>query len=60
MSINDETKTHIISLLKNCEIKKLCDIYFADNFLWTIKGTSILSGIYRDKNIFSAKYRLAF
>jgi ketosteroid isomerase-like protein len=46
---------HIIALLQRCEFRKLCDDYFARDFCWTIKGTSILSGTYRDKEEFFAQ-----
>ena len=55
LSISNEQKQGIIALLKNCEIRKLCDTYFDDNFLWTIKGTSILSGTYNNKEEFFEK-----
>ena len=42
----------IIDLLKRCDFKTLCNNYFADNFMWTIKGSSRLSGTYIDKNVF--------
>ena len=52
MSINNELVQKIILLLMKCDIKTLCNDYFADKFMWTIKGTSILSGTYTDKNAF--------
>jgi len=52
MSINQEIESDIIDMLKQCQFRKLCDTYFGDNFLWTIKGTSVLSGTYKDKEIF--------
>ncbi len=55
MSINQDIKDDIVSLLKNCEFRKFCDCYFADNFLWVIKGTSVLSGTYTDKETFFDK-----
>lgn len=53
--MNTRTTQEIIHLLEKCEFKKLCDTYFADDFLWIIKGTSVLSGTYQDKNIFFEK-----
>jgi len=54
MDINN-TQQNIIDLLEKCEFKKICNLYFADNFKWTIKGSSVLSGIYTDKDAFFTK-----
>ena len=53
--IDNQTQKHILDLLQQCEFRKLCDTYFADNFLWTIKGTSILSGEYHGGEEFFEK-----
>ena len=55
MTINNETQEQIITFLKNCDFRSLVDIYFADDFLWIIKGSSILSGTYTNKDIFYAQ-----
>lgn len=52
MNISNKTVQKIIDLLKACDFKTLCNTYFADNFMWTIKGSSILSGTYKNKDIF--------
>lgn len=52
MSITPVIKEDILQLLKQLELRKLCDTYFAKDFLWTIKGTSVLSGTYTDKEQF--------
>ena len=54
-NLSNETRQKIIKLLEGCEFRKLCDIYFDDNFLWIIKGTSLLSGTYKDKEVFFEK-----
>jgi len=54
MTMNIELRQTILNLLQRCEFRKLCDDYFSDEFLWTIKGTSILSGTYTNKEIFFA------
>lgn len=53
--LNNITTQKIVTLLQNCEFRTLCDTYCADNFNWTIKGSSILSGTYTDKDEFFAK-----
>jgi ketosteroid isomerase-like protein len=53
--IDNQTQKHILDLLKHCNFNDLCDTYFADDFLWTIKGTSILSGEYYGKEEFFTK-----
>lgn len=53
--IDNQTQKHILELLKQCEFGKLCDTYFDDNFVWTIKGSSILSGEYHGKEEFFSK-----
>lgn len=50
--ISNALKKDIVHLLEKCEFRKLCDAYCANEFLWTIKGTSILSGTYHDKDLF--------
>ncbi len=55
MNINNTIQQNIISLLQQCKFKKLIDEYFDDRFLWRIKGTSVLSGTYTDKNVFLEK-----
>ncbi|MGD9107632.1 MAG: nuclear transport factor 2 family protein [Gammaproteobacteria bacterium] len=52
MTISKEIVDDIISLLKQCEFRKICDRYCADDFLWTIKGSSVLSGPYKSKDDF--------
>ena len=52
MTIHNITVEKIIAILKECDFKTLCNTYFADNFMWTIKGSSILSGTYKDKATF--------
>ena len=60
MKIEDETKKDIIDMLKRCAFRELCDQYFAKEFHWTIKGSSVLSGEYHNKEEFFNKviYRL--
>ena len=48
-------KNDIVELLKTCQFGELCDKYFSDNFLWVIKGSSVLSGTYNNKEEFLAK-----
>ena len=48
MGLNPKTKQAIVNHLENCEFRLLCDTYCSDEFLWTIRGTSVLSGTYRD------------
>ncbi len=55
MSIAEEARSNIIALLKQCKFRELCDKYCDDQFLWTIKGSSVLSGIYNDKEEFFKK-----
>jgi uncharacterized protein len=50
--IEDKTKADILTLLKTCQIRALCDNFFSDEFLWVIKGTSVLSGTYENKEDF--------
>ncbi len=52
MAINNDTRKQILNFLKNCDFSGLVNTYFAENFLWIIKGTSVLSGTYTDKDIF--------
>lgn len=53
--LNETTTKAIVTLLQNCEFRKLCDIYCTDRFNWTIKGSSIISGTYTNKEEFFAK-----
>lgn len=55
MPINQTIREHIVELLKKCEFRTFCDMYFANEFLWVIKGTSILSGTYNNKEQFFEK-----
>ncbi|MCK4608886.1 MAG: hypothetical protein KAT71_05360 [Gammaproteobacteria bacterium] len=55
MPIDNQTTQAIVKLLKNCQFKELCDTYFGNEFMWIIKGTSILSGIYSDQDVFFEK-----
>tara|TARA_R110000868_G_scaffold8205_7_gene42747 strand:- start:60816 stop:61199 length:384 start_codon:yes stop_codon:yes gene_type:complete len=41
-------RNDIIEQLKACEFRALCDKYFGNDFLWTIRGSSELSGTYTD------------
>lgn len=50
--INESIKNDIITLLEECQFRELCDKYFSSKFHWVIKGTSILSGDYTDKDAF--------
>jgi ketosteroid isomerase-like protein len=50
--ISQQIRQNILDLLQKCEFRKLCDTYFADDFLWIIKGSSILSGEHHDKDEF--------
>ena len=50
--ISPTTQENIENLLINCDFRTLCDNYFADKFDWTIKGSSVLSGVYDDKERF--------
>ncbi len=52
MAISQSTKDNILSLLENCEFDTFFTECFADDFKWAIKGTSILSGVYLDKEQF--------
>ena len=52
MSISKAAQQNIMNLLRRCEFRKLCDTYFSDEFLWIIKGSSLLSGTYSDKENF--------
>lgn len=42
----------IVTMLKNCQFRPLCDKYFDTQFHWVIKGTSEFSGEYFDKDKF--------
>ena len=50
--ILETTVTEVRSFLQNCKFRELCDRYFSPNFWWIIRGTSKLSGEYRDKEEF--------
>ena len=53
--INHHLKSTILSLLEHGEFKALCDNHFSSHFCWEIKGSSMLSGIYKDKKAFLEK-----
>ncbi len=53
--ISLKIQQQIVDLLRQCQFRVLCDTFFGNNFLWTIKGTSILSGTYYDKEEFFNK-----
>ncbi|HVV68634.1 MAG TPA: hypothetical protein VHE99_06345 [Gammaproteobacteria bacterium] len=50
MTINPKIQQQIINYLQQCRFRALCD-----DFLWTIKGSSILSGTYYNKEEFFSK-----
>ncbi|MEM9243821.1 MAG: hypothetical protein AAGA27_07210 [Pseudomonadota bacterium] len=52
MSISNSLREDIVGYLQRCEFRALCDNYCHDNFLWTIKGSSLLSGTYHNKETF--------
>lgn len=52
MPLSEAIKEELLDSLKNCQFRSLCDKYFHEDFLWVIKGTSQLSGIYTDKEQF--------
>lgn len=52
MKINERIKADILNVLHRCDIHTLCNEYFANEFLWVIKGSSLISGTYTDKHIF--------
>ncbi len=49
MSINPTQQQKIILLIEQFKIKQLCDEYFADDFLWVVKGSGLLSKTYTNK-----------
>ena len=53
--IDAKTKNTIEGMLVRCQFKALCDTYFDVKFNWVIKGTSVLSGTYEDKELFFDK-----
>lgn len=53
--IDQEIQNNIVEYLTSCQFRKFCDSYFADKFKWTIRGTSILSGEYNNKEEFFDK-----
>lgn len=55
MAISNTVQQDILQHLKACKFRALCDKYFASQFKWTIKGTSVLSGTYNDIDDFFAR-----
>jgi len=53
--VTKDIQNNIIQYLKNCQFRQFCDDYFAEEFSWTICGTSLLSGHYNDKEDFFSK-----
>lgn len=53
--LNDKVQKHILSLLEQCKFRQLYGTYFMDDFFWIIKGSSVLSGEYYDKDEFFTK-----
>lgn len=51
-AVNKALVDEVLSLIKTCQFRKLLDDYFDDKFHWVIKGTSLLSGTYTDKEVF--------
>ncbi|MCP3943147.1 MAG: hypothetical protein GY710_16890 [Desulfobacteraceae bacterium] len=49
MGISNKIQQKVITLIENCEIRKLCDECFGEKFLWVVKGSGMLSRTYTDK-----------
>ena len=53
--LSKKIQDDIVTSLKECQFRALCDKYFHSDFLWVIKGTSEFSGEYRDKEDFFSR-----
>ncbi len=50
--IQEPIKKDILNMLETCQFRALCDKYFSSKFHWIIRGTSVLSKEYHDKEKF--------
>ncbi|MCP4475929.1 MAG: hypothetical protein GY821_15465 [Gammaproteobacteria bacterium] len=52
MSIHRKIQQEVLDLIQNCDIRKLCDKFFSEKFLWVVKGSGVLSKTYTDKEVY--------